>query len=143
MNPYYSESGITLFRAKAEEIVPHLPEQHFGVLVMDPPYSLHPDRRDEYLSVFRNIMTEISAAFFLPFMNIGYSVDYGLPFARPVEKVCELLNATEGPILDPYAGVGSTLIAAKKLGREALGIEMDPKRCEIIVERLKRTALCQ
>jgi len=138
MKDFYSESGITLYCAKAEEILPHL-SNRFGVLVLDPPYSLHADRMDEHLSKFRNVLTETAEALLLPFLNMGYRVEYGLPFARPVEKVRAALATTCGDILDPYAGVGSTLIAAKLLGRNAVGIEMDPKRSDVIVERLKST----
>ncbi len=45
------------------------------------------------------------------------------PNARPVEGVKRLLEYTTGRILDPFAGAGSTLIAARQLGREAVGVE--------------------
>jgi 16S rRNA G966 N2-methylase RsmD len=38
-------------------------------------------------------------------------------------------------VLDPFAGSGSTLIAAEKIGRQARCIEYEPKYCDVIVRR--------
>jgi len=44
-------------------------------------------------------------------------------------------------IVDPFMGSGTTLVAARSLGRKAVGMEINPKYCTIAVDRVKTTQL--
>ena len=41
-------------------------------------------------------------------------------------------------LLDPFLGSGSTMVAAHQLGRKCYGMELDPKYCQVIVDRMRK-----
>jgi site-specific DNA-methyltransferase (adenine-specific) len=63
------------------------------------------------------------------------------PTQKPVPVLLPLVETFSSPgslVLDPFAGSGSTLVAAKALGRRYLGIEMDAKYYATAAHRLER-----
>jgi site-specific DNA-methyltransferase (adenine-specific) len=64
------------------------------------------------------------------------------PTQKPVELMSWCLKFTDGQtILDPFMGSGTTLRAAKDLGRKAIGIEIEEKYCEIAAKRMAQEVL--
>lgn len=69
-------------------------------------------------------------------------------FCHPSQKPLEVMSwclsrlpEYEGSICDPYAGSGTTLVAAKERGLQAIGIELEERYCEIAAKRLRQEVL--
>lgn len=66
----------------------------------------------------------------------------GHPYEKPLTVMTWLIAKTKaGVILDPFSGSGTTLVAAKIMGRKAIGIEHDEQWCVKAVQRLRQSVL--
>lgn len=66
----------------------------------------------------------------------------GHPTPKPVSLMERLIrHAPPGIIVDPFAGTGSTLIAARNCGRAAIGIEIEERHCRTAADRLTAVPL--
>ena len=68
----------------------------------------------------------------------------GHPTVKPLPMVADFVRLFTNPgelVLDPFAGSGTTLRAAKDEGRKAIGVELDERYCELIAKRLSQDTL--
>jgi DNA modification methylase len=72
----------------------------------------------------------------------GKQADHPCP--RKLKHVEWLVNWWSEPgetVVDPFMGSGTTLVAAKRYGRNAIGIEIEERYCEMAAKRLSQGAL--
>jgi site-specific DNA-methyltransferase (adenine-specific) len=63
---------------------------------------------------------------------------------KPLDLMTRLLSVVcpnNGKVFDPFAGSGTTLIAAKAVGCRAIGVECDERNCETAAARLSQGVL--
>lgn len=66
-------------------------------------------------------------------MTKGHPAPFPLEIPR---RLIELYSWPNDTVLDPFAGTGTTLVAARELGRQAVGYEINPTYCRLAVEAL-------
>jgi site-specific DNA-methyltransferase (adenine-specific) len=81
-----------------------------------------------------NIWTDIT----VPFWSMPENTEH--PTQKPEKLLAKIILASSNKddfVFDPFAGSGTTLVTAKKLGRNFSGIEIDEYYCCLIAKRLK------
>ena len=73
--------------------------------------------------------------------SIAPQLEVEHPCPLPLEIPMRLIRSScpaDGTVLDPFAGIGTTLMAAKENRRQAIGIELEERFCEIAAKRLSQ-----
>jgi hypothetical protein len=153
MKQVHDRDGITLFQGPFQTSA-FRPGQ-FDVLLLDPPSNISDSRIAHALFVKGRMIDKLNISQIIYIFEGGSGwefhrngelvqgetfTDYLKPnpatHSRPVAVIKALLQLTTGSILDPFCGCGSTLIAAKQLGRAATGVEINPTRIAQIIREL-------
>ena len=59
------------------------------------------------------------------------------PTEKPLSLMQEVVSWTDGRVIDPFMGSGTTGVACANLGRKFIGIEIEPKYFDIACERIE------
>lgn len=100
------------------------------------------ERMGEYTSMVIDMPNLQSGCFATERITEADSGKASHPTQKPLKIIrpfIERLNAQT--TLDPFMGTGTTLLAAKDLGRRAIGIEIEERYCEIAAKRLQQQVL--
>ncbi len=65
----------------------------------------------------------------------------GYPTQKPLALLERIINASSNPgdiVLDAFCGCGTTLVAARQLGRRFVGIDISPSSCNVMGQRLEQ-----
>jgi site-specific DNA-methyltransferase (adenine-specific) len=74
----------------------------------------------------------------IPYWSMPENTDH--PTQKPEKLYAKLILAGSNPgdlVFDPFAGVGTSCVTAKKLGRHYIGIEVEAEYCALAMERLE------
>ncbi|MBL4591440.1 MAG: site-specific DNA-methyltransferase [Phycisphaerales bacterium] len=83
---------------------------------------------DRYSKWFRQIWSDVTGA---------STKDHPAPYPVALaERLIRMFSFAGDVVLDPFAGTGSTLIAAANAGRNSIGIELDPEYTKFAADRI-------
>lgn len=101
---------------------------------------IHKNRRDSQRKYFDGVSRNRRSVWSVatkPYSGAHFAV-----FPPELITPCVLAGAPlGGTVLDPFSGSGTTLQTAKDLGRKAVGIELNPNYCPLIVERCQQLTI--
>ena len=76
----------------------------------------------------------------IPLLNKASKERLGYPTQKPLTLLDRIIKASSNPddiVLDAFCGCGTTIVAAQKLGRKWIGIDISPTACRVMAKRLK------
>jgi DNA modification methylase len=140
MSLYYQDDKVTLYLGDC--LTEHLEWLDADVLVTDPPYGIDWAQNQMHYTrtvkptkkVIANDDNTTARDAVLTAWGSRPAVVFG-SWRKLIEK------CPPGVIADPFAGSGSTLVAAKLQGRRAIGVELEERYCELAARRLAQDVL--
>lgn len=98
------------------------------------------DEMGEIVPSKEKLGVPLSDVWEIPFLNPKAKERVGYPTQKPVillEKIIELVTDKGDLVIDPFCGSGTTLVAAKLLGRKYVGIDVSNEATKLTLERLE------
>lgn len=167
LKPYFELGSVSIFHGNCQSILPAFPDGHFSNIVTDPPLSMadawiHEREALIFMELFglmRLLKVRTGEAVFLtnpmhgtvrlrrdnsltvwftPMLSLKPEPCGVHPHSRPLDAMTKIVKQLDGNVLDPFCGSGSTLVAAKRTGKPAVGIELEEKYCELTAQRLMK-----
>jgi DNA modification methylase len=134
-NPYYEFLGVKRWWRFSKERMQELYEQ--GRIVQTKPGAVPREKR--YLDEGKGVPLGTVWDDIGPVQGAGESLGY--PTQKPVkllERILEISSDKNDVVLDAFCGCGTALVAAQKLKRQWIGIDISPTACRVMAKRLKK-----
>ena len=135
-NPYYAVMGVARYWRYSEEKMRDLIRR--GMVVQTSPGAV--PQRKLYLDEGKGVAVQ---TLWDDIESLGASSRelMGYPTQKPVALLERVIKASSDPddiVLDAFCGCGTALVAAERLGRRWIGIDISPTACRVMADRLKR-----
>ena len=96
-------------------------------------------KKDELLKIIENLTGEKTPNTVIYHDKPNRNAEH--PTMKPILLLADLIINSSKPrelILDTFLGSGSTMVAAHQLNRRCYGMELDPKYCQVIIDRMHK-----
>ncbi len=135
-NPYYEVMGVKRYWRYSKEKMEQLIKE--GRIIQTRPGAVPQYKRylDEMPGIpLQNIWDDI------PIISNRSKKYLGYPTQKPMELLERIIKASSNEndiVLDAFCGCGTALVAAQKLKRQWIGIDVSPTACRVMAKRLKK-----
>jgi len=135
-NPFYEIMGVKRYWRYSKEKIQQLIKE--GRIVQTRPGAVPQYKRylDEMPGIpLQNLWDDI------PIINNRSKEYLGYPTQKPLELLQRIIKASSNQneiVLDAFCGCGTALVAAQKLKRQWIGIDVSPTACRVMAQRLKK-----